>query len=109
VLAAHGDQHEQRKAAFAHHAEHVDAVADAARLHEQRAARAAQPRAGGKPDALLLGAEHDRLERAVGEAQLDQALVAGVGHVADLPDLRLLERAENLEGPVDHRDSRGIL
>ena len=39
--------------------QHVDAVADAADLHQQHAALAAEPGAGGERDALLLGRQHD--------------------------------------------------
>ena len=58
-LAAHGDQHQQRKAAGPCKRQHVDAIAEPARLHQQRGALAAEPGAGGQRHALLLGGEHD--------------------------------------------------
>src|SRR5690348_1910969 len=83
LLAAHGDEDGEREAAYLHHAEHVDDVADAARLHEEHALLAAEPRARDEPDAFLFGAERNRAHVPVFLAELDQALVAGVRYVAD--------------------------
>ena len=46
--------------------QHVDAVADAARLHQQRGALAAEPGAGDQRDAFLLGGQHDVGDGRVG-------------------------------------------
>ena len=51
-FAAHRHQHQQRQAAGLVQRQHVDAVADAARLHQQRAALAAEPGAGEQRDRL---------------------------------------------------------
>src|SRR3954467_14945639 len=45
-IAAHADQREERKAPALDQREHVDAVADAARLHQQHGPRAAEIGAG---------------------------------------------------------------
>src|SRR3954468_1747436 len=71
LLAAHGDDEEERKAAYLHHAEHVDQIADTARLHQQHRLLAAEPRARREADALLLGGERHRPYVAVGLAELD--------------------------------------
>ena len=71
-----------------------------ARLHQQRGALAAEPGAGGKRHALLLGGEHHVADCRVGAAALDQPGMAGIGHIADLADVGALERVEQPVGPI---------
>jgi hypothetical protein len=108
VLAAHGDQDREREAALVHHAEGVDDVAHAARLHEEHAALAAQPRAGGQADAFLLGAQHDAAHARIGLAQLDQALVAGIRHVADDANAVLQKHPVHGERPIHSGGKRSV-
>ena len=54
-IAAHAHQRQERKAAALDQRQHVDAIADPARLHQQHAARAAEIGAGDQRDAFLLG------------------------------------------------------
>ena len=76
----------QRKAAIAQQRKHVDTVADAARLHQQRRALAAKRGAGDQPDPFLLGRQHDVGDVGIVAAQRDQPAVAGIRHIADLAD-----------------------
>src|SRR5579864_7167281 len=54
-LATHGDQDDAAEAAIAQKRKHIDAIADAARLHQERRALAAERGAGDQADAFLLG------------------------------------------------------
>ena len=99
-LAAHRDEHQQRKTAGPRQREHVDAIAEAARLHQQRGALAAEPGARGQRDALLFRGEHDVTDFIVGAASVDQARMAGIGHIADLPNAAALERFEQPVRPI---------
>ena len=66
TVATPGDERQQWKAVLFHHAEHVDAIAHAARLHQQYSAVAAQPGAAQKRYALFLRGQ--RTGRMVSEA-----------------------------------------
>ena len=57
---------EKGKAADPGQRQHVDAVADPARLHQQDRAPAAEMRPGGERDAFLLGGQHDRFDVRIG-------------------------------------------
>src|SRR5438270_485182 len=72
LLAAPGDDHDEREAAYLDHAEYVDEVADAARLHEQYRLLAAEPGTRDEADAFFLAGERHRAHALVGLAQLDQ-------------------------------------
>ena len=100
IVAAHGDQGQERKAQRLGEAHQVDGVADARALHQQHRALAAQPGAGGEGDAFLLGGERHGADRVRALAMLDQARMAGVGHVIDLLDVVRLQDVENLVAPV---------
>ena len=63
--------------------QHVDAVADAARLHQQDAARAAEIGAGQQRHAFLLGGQGDRMHAGVGERAVDQDAVPGIGDIGE--------------------------
>jgi hypothetical protein len=67
-----------------------------------RSALSAQPRARRESDALLLGRERHGRHALVCVAELDQALVACIGHIRHLPHALRLERHMNRRGPVDH-------
>src|SRR6185312_13977598 len=83
--------------------EHVDAIAGAARLHQQHGAFAAEPGARGERHAFFFGREHDIANFGVGAAALDEPRMAGIRDVADLPDIGALERAIKPLRPVDLR------
>jgi len=83
LLAAHRDDHDEREAADLHHAEHVRQIADAARLHQQHRFSPPSHGAGARPMPSSSVVSTTRAHAAIGLAQLDQPLVAGVGHVAD--------------------------
>jgi len=85
-LTAHRDEHDAAEAAIAQQRKHVDAIADAARLHEQRRPLAAERGAGNESDALFLGGQHDVGDLRIVTAQRDKPAMAGVGHVTDLAD-----------------------
>jgi len=87
------DQHQKRKAAVRRKAQRIDAIAHPARLHEERAALTAQPRARGQADAFLFGRERNGRHALVRVAQLDQTLVACIGHIRHLAHALRLERA----------------
>src|SRR5262249_12409535 len=76
-LAAHGDEEHERDAAVFRQREQVDAIADTARLHEERAAGAAEPEAGSKPNALLFAGQNGGCDVGVGGAEVYQARVSG--------------------------------
>src|SRR5262249_40428185 len=78
----------------------VDAIAEPARLHQQRSTFTAKPGACRKRDALLLRCERDIVDFVIATAALDQARVAGVGHIADLTNAATLERFKQLIRPV---------
>src|SRR5260221_948692 len=99
-LAAHGHDREQREAALADERQHVDAVADAAALHEQDAALSAEPGAGQQRHALLLGGEPDRPDCILGTAKIDEPGMPGIGDIGDLTDAGLFEDAKDVIGPV---------
>ena len=58
-FAAHRHQRQERKAEDLRQRQHVDAIADAARLHQQHAALAAGPGAGEQRHALFLRRQRD--------------------------------------------------
>ncbi len=103
-VAAHADQRQERKAPAAGQRQHVDAVADAAALHEKDAARAAEIGPGQQRHALLLGGQRHRVHVRVGERAVDQDAVAGVGHIGELRDLVLAQQVVDLVLP-----GRGLL
>ena len=72
-LAAHRDQHQQRKPAGARKRQHVDAIAEAARLHQQRGALSAEPGAGSERNPFFFGCENDVVDVHIGAAAVDQA------------------------------------
>ena len=98
-FAAHRHQHQQRKAALTDGAQHVDAVAHAGGLHQQRAAIAAQPRAREHGHTFFLGGEGNCTHRFIGVAVFDQGRVAGVRHVGNLADADLFEYFIDVQRP----------
>jgi len=72
---------------------HIDAIADAARLHQQRRALAAERGAGDEADAFLLGGQHHVGDGVIGLTQLDQPAMAGIRHIADLANADAAEMA----------------
>jgi hypothetical protein len=78
----------------------VDTVADAARLHQQRAALAAEPGACEIADAFLLGGQHHGIDRIVFVGETDRRGVAGIGHIDDVLDVGLLQDAEHIVPPI---------
>ena len=78
-----------------------DEVADTARLHQQRRALPAEPRAGRERDAFFFGGEHHIADAVVGLAARDQPRMAGIRHVADLADVGAFEHIEKLVRPAD--------
>src|SRR5690606_22861569 len=101
-FAPHRHQHHQRELAGVGEGENVHAVADAARLHEQRSLVAAEPRAAEQRDSLLLGGERDRAHLRILEAALDQPLVSGIGDEGDLADAGLRQRVVDVVLPGLH-------
>src|SRR6266851_2627247 len=98
-LPAHGDDREQRKAALRDQRQHVDAVADAAALHEEDAALPTEPGAGEERDAFLLGGEADRTDDVVFAAEIDQPGVAGIRDIGDLPYVDRAKYPKNVVRP----------
>jgi hypothetical protein len=86
-IAAHAHEREEGESRALDQRQHVDAVADPARLHQQNRTRAAEIGAGAERHALLLGRERDRMHRRIGERTVDQDGVAGVRHIAELRDV----------------------
>jgi hypothetical protein len=98
-FAAHGHQHQQRKSAVGGQAQHVDAVADAARLHQEGTLGPAQPSSGQNGDPFLLGGQRDGPDRRIVPAKLDQGLVAGIRHIGHLAEAGAAEEAMDLRRP----------
>ena len=63
----------------------------------------AEPGAGDEPDAFLLGGQHDVMDVGILDAQLDQAAVAGIGHIADLADADPAELRIDRVRPAERR------
>ena len=72
------------KRAALYQRQHVDAVADAARLHQQHGARAAEIGAGDKRHAFLLGRQRDRMHAGVGERAINQNAVTRIRNICNL-------------------------
>ncbi len=99
-LAAHRHQHRQREPAGFRQGQHVDAIADPARLHQQRGALTAKPGAGGEADPLLLAGQPNRADLRIGPAQFDQPRVPGIGDIADLTDPARFQGGEDRLAPI---------
>ena len=101
-LPAHGDEHDQRKRADFGEGKRVDAIADAAALHQQHAALAAEPGAGKNANSLFLGREHRRVDVRL-MAKLDQPGVPGVRNVDHLFDIGFAQFLKDLVRPRGRR------
>ncbi|MNH18179.1 hypothetical protein D3C79_778770 [compost metagenome] len=99
-VATHGHHHQQREAGAVLQGKGIDAVADAARLHQQGAAFAAQPGAGQVADAFFFGGEHNGLDIGVSVGHADGRRVAGIRDEHDMFDVVGLEDAEHVLLPV---------
>ena len=99
-LATHGNDHQQRESAHPRERERVDAVADAAALHQQDTALAAEPGAGQNSDAFLFGGEYGRLHLIGGVAQLDQPRMPRVRDVNDVANVEFAQLVEDQARPV---------
>ena len=98
-LAAHRHQEDAAETAIAQQRKHIDAIADAARLHQERRALAAERGAGDEADAFLLGRQHHVGDSRVVAAERDEPAMAGVGHIADLTHADAAEMAVDRVGP----------
>src|SRR5262249_10163341 len=94
------DDHQQRESDHPRQRQRVDAVSDAAALHQQDTALAAKPGARQNADALLFGGEHSRLYLIGRVAQLDQPRVPRVGNVCDVADVELAQLFEDQVRPI---------
>ena len=84
---AHGNERQQGEFSALHERQKIDAVADAAALHQQDGAGAAQIGACRQRDAFFFRRERDGVHIAVGNAQVDQNDMSGVGYVGELRDI----------------------
>src|SRR6266851_1527317 len=99
-LTAHRHEREQRETALCDQRQHVDAVADAAALHEEGAALPTEPGAGEERDAFLLGGEADGADDIVFAAEIDQPGVAGIRDIGDLPYVDRAKYPKNVVRPM---------
>src|SRR5262249_29829831 len=88
-LTAHGYDHEQWQTTYFHERESINAIADAAALHEKDAALSAQPSACQNADTFLLCCKYRRLHPISGLAQLDELCKARIGDVCDVAHFEL--------------------
>jgi hypothetical protein len=86
-IASHADEGQEREAASLDQREHVEAIADAADVHQEHAARAAKVRARQQRDPLLLCGEGDGVDTWIGQRAIDQNAVTSIGHVGELGDV----------------------
>ena len=98
-VAAHADEHQERKLPAAHQGEEIDAVSDTARLHEQHSSPCAEVRAREQADPFFLGGEGDGVDVRVRKRPVDEHLVAGVGDVGDLRHVELAKHLVDLVRP----------
>jgi hypothetical protein len=94
-FAAHGHDGEERKAAIGEQTEHVDAIAHAARLHQQGRPVAAEPGPRHRRHAFFLGGQGIGDDLRVLQGTADHMTVPGVGHIGDLPDAPVFSRSNN--------------
>jgi hypothetical protein len=80
--------------------QHVDAIAGAARLHQQDAARAAKIGAGQQRDTLFFRGQRDGLRTGVGERAVDQDAVAGIRDIGELRDVMAAQQIVELVLPA---------
>jgi hypothetical protein len=80
--------------------ERVDAISDAAALHQQHAALATEPGPRQDADTFLLGGKHGRLHVMLGLTQFDQSCVARVRDVCDVTDIELAQLFEDQIRPI---------
>jgi len=89
----------QGKTAIAQQRKHIDAIADAARLHQERGALPAKRGAGDQPDAFFFRGQHHVDDLRILLAQRDQPAMPGVGHIADLADADAAKMRVDRVGP----------
>src|SRR3984885_3845770 len=98
-FAAHRHQRQERQAEDLGQRQHVDAIADAARLHQQHTALAAGPGAGQQRHALFFGGQRHRAHRRRAQHPFDQLRMPGIGHVRHLTDIEALQYVKDIFRP----------
>ncbi len=98
-FAAHGHDGEERQAEQRYQREHVDAVADAAGLHQERTALPAGPGARDQGHALLFRRQRNAAHGVGGEHALDQPGMSGVRHIGHLPHVVALQHGIDVVRP----------
>jgi hypothetical protein len=83
-FAAHRHQGEERNPAARRERQHIHAVADAARLHQQHRAVASEPGARAERDPFFFGGQDGGLHRGIAVRQLDELRVTGIRDIANL-------------------------
>ena len=79
--------------------EHIDAIANAGRLHQQHPLRTPKPGALQQRNAFFFGGQRHHLHFIIGQAAADQPGMPGIRHQSHLRDVVGLEQRIDLIRP----------